>query len=120
MDAEVVNMKLFLQLLFAVLITAVIVGTYAKKNAIEKYSPANVENLQIGEMPGTWLVELKSGQMYEAQIRCVPKGVFVTQAAGDILIPGKQIKSMRRVDIDASENSARDGSDILRLPGNIK
>lgn len=58
----------------------------------------------IGTLPGTWLVETKSGNMYEAQIRCLPVGVVILGIQGDRFIPADKIKSLKQVEVDADTN----------------
>lgn len=72
---------------------------------------------QSQKMTATWLVQTKSGAMYESEVIATPEGYIIKGAVKDIFIPKSNMLSMKRVDIDASKNSSATGRNILRDTG---
>jgi len=64
---------------------------------------------QSQKMTATWLVETKSGAMYESEVITTPEGYIINGAVKDIFIPKSNMLSMKRVDIDASKNRPDNG-----------
>lgn len=61
------------------------------------------------KMAATWLIETKSGAMYESEVITTPEGYIINGAVKDIFIPKSNMLSMKRVDIDASKNRPDNG-----------
>lgn len=98
-----------------VLIMLGVIGALCLVNAEELKPQDKPQVTQVGVLPGTWLVTLKNGMMYESQIRQVPIGVFILGVNGDKFISKKHIKSIKQV-TDGSENGTATGGNLLRHP----